>query len=98
MVSIAATRAGAFILAIANIIGGNTLDTPLVGVADIAYRPEAIYGTVSEEASLIAGPTTLATAVIVLSMLHRERHGVANIGLESAVVVALYASAVLLIL
>jgi cation:H+ antiporter len=98
VVSIAAIRAGALTLAVSNIIGGNTSDTLLVGIADIAYRPGAIYGAVGEEASLIAGFTTLATAVIVLGMLHRERHGIANIGMESAVVIAIYAVAVLLIL
>jgi cation:H+ antiporter len=98
VVSIAAIRAGALTLAVSNIIGGNTFDTLLVGIADIAYRPGAIYGAVGEEASLIAGFTTLATAVIVLGMLHRERHGIANIGMESAVVIAIYAVAVLLIL
>jgi cation:H+ antiporter len=98
VVSIAAVRAGALTLAVGNVIGGNTFDTLLVGVADFAYREGSVYGAVSAQQPLIAALTAAATAVLLLGLLRRERHGVGNIGTESASIIAIYALAVVLIL
>jgi cation:H+ antiporter len=98
VVSIAAIRAGALTLAVANVIGGNTFDTLLVGVADLAYRDGSIYAAVGAESSLVAAVCLVATSVITLGLLRRERHGVGNIGVESVVVLALYAATLLLLL
>jgi cation:H+ antiporter len=98
VVSISAIRAGALTLAVANVIGGNTFDTLLIGVADVFYRDGSIYAAVGDEAALVAAVALVATAVIALGLLRRERHGVGNIGLESAVVLVLYVLTVFLIL
>jgi cation:H+ antiporter len=102
VVSIAAIRAGALTLAVANVIGGNTFDTLLVtllvGVADIAYREGSVYGAVGPDQTVMAGIALVATTVIVLGLLRRERHGLGNIGVESAVVLVLYAGAAALVL
>jgi cation:H+ antiporter len=98
VVSIAAIRSGALTLAVANVIGGNTFDTLLVGVADVFYRDGSIYAAVGDEAMLVAAVALVATAVITLGLLRRERHGVGNIGVESVVVLVLYAVALVLVL
>ncbi len=98
VVSISAIRAGALTLAVANVIGGNTFDTLLVGLADVFYREGSIYAAVGDESALAAAVALVATAVITLGLLRRERHGVGNIGLESAVVLVLYALTVFFIL
>jgi cation:H+ antiporter len=97
VVSISAIRAGALTLAVANVIGGNTFDTLLVGLADVFYRDGSIYAAVGDEAILVAGIAVVATAVVTLGLLRRERHGVGNIGVESVVVLVLYAATVLLV-
>jgi cation:H+ antiporter len=98
VVSIAAVRAGALTLAVANVIGGNTFDTLLVGVADVAYRDGSVYAAVGDEAAAVAAVALVATAIITLGMLRRERHGVGNMGMESLVVLGLYAATVVLVL
>lgn len=91
VVSISAIRAGALTLAVGNVIGGNTFDTLLVGVADVAYRDGSVYGAVGDEPPLLAAIAVVATGAIVLGLLRRERHGVINIGTESVAVLVLYA-------
>jgi cation:H+ antiporter len=98
VVSISAVRSGALTLAVANVIGGNTFDTLLVGVADVAYREGSIYAAVGQETALVAAVALVATAVVTLGLLRRERHGVGNIGVESVVVLILYGATVLLVL
>jgi cation:H+ antiporter len=90
VVSVVAIRAGALTLAVANVIGGNTFDTLLVAVADVAYRDGSVYAEVGTEPALVAAVTIVATAILAIGLLRRERHGVANIGTESALVLGLY--------
>ncbi|GGI07676.1 sodium:calcium antiporter [Egicoccus halophilus] len=97
VVSIAAIRAGALTLAVGNVIGGNTFDTLLVVVADIAYRDGSVYAAVGSSAPLVTALALVATAVITLGLLRRERHGVGNIGVESVVVLLLYVGAIALV-
>jgi cation:H+ antiporter len=98
VVAIAAVRAGALTLAVGNVIGGNTFDTLLVGVADVAYREGSVYTAVSAEQSLLAAIGVVATAVIILGLLRREQYGLANIGVESVAVLVLYAAAVVVVI
>jgi cation:H+ antiporter len=97
VVSISAVRAGALTLAVANVIGGNTFDTLLVGAADVVYREGSIYAAAGDDAALVAAVALVATAVLTLGLLRRERHGVGNIGVESVVVLALYAGTALVV-
>lgn len=97
VVGVSAVRRGALTLAVGNVIGGNTFDTLLVGVADVAYREGSAYEAVSGAQSLYVGLGILMTAVLILGLLRRERYGVGNIGMESAIVLALYAFGVILV-
>jgi cation:H+ antiporter len=98
VVSISAIRSGALTLAVGNVIGGNTFDALLVGAADVAYRDGSVYAAVGGEQALLAAIAVVATGVLIMGLLRRERHGVANIGVESVVVLVLYAVAVVLVL
>lgn len=97
VVSLAAVRAGALTLAVANVIGGNTFDTLLVVVADAVYVDGPIYADVGTAPTLVATLSLVATAILVLGLLRRERHGVGNIGVESVAVLGIYALAFVLV-
>jgi cation:H+ antiporter len=97
VVSISAIRAGALTLAVGNVVGGNTFDTLLVVAADVAYRPGPVYSAVGPEQAFVAAVSVIATAVLVLGLLRRERHGAGNIGFESVLVLLLYAVVVLVL-
>lgn len=96
VVGVSAVRRGALTLAVGNVIGGNTFDTLLVGVADVAYREGSVYTVVSGTQSLYVGLAILMTGVVLLGLLRRECYGIAGIGSESTAVLILYALGVLL--
>ena len=90
VIAITAVRLGALTLAIGDIIGGNAFDTLFIAVSDIAYRQGSIYTGISHIEKFWLAVTILMTGVILMGLLHRERHGIANIGWESAIVLVLY--------
>lgn len=98
VVSVAAIRRGALALAVGTVIGGNSFDTLLMVVADLAYSPGPVYADLGPATSLLVAVCIAMTSILILGMLRRQRHGVANIGTESAAVLALYAGAGLLLL
>lgn len=98
VVSVSAVRRGALTLAVGNVIGGNSFDTLMVGTADVAYRDGSAYAAVGSQQTLLAAVGIVMTAVMVIGLLRRQRHGVVNIGTESVVVVAFYVGAVIVIL
>ncbi len=88
--TIAAVRRGALTLAIGGIFGGNMFDMLFIATADIAYRGGSIYHAVSDRPYFLMVLALLMTVVLLLGMLRRERHGIANIGFESVLVLAFY--------
>ena len=88
--TIAAVRRGALTLAVGGIIGGNMFDVLFIAAADVAYRDGSIYHAVSNLPYFLTALSILMTMVLLLGMLRRERYGIANIGFESALVLALY--------
>lgn len=98
VVGISAVRRGALTLAVGNVIGGNTFDTMLVGVADVAYRDGSVYAAAGAAHTPFVGLAILMTGVIILGLLRRERHGVGNIGSESVAVLVLYALGIAFVL
>lgn len=97
VVGISAVRRGALTLAVGNVIGGNTFDTMMVGVADVAYRDGSVYTEVSAAQSFYVGLAVLMTAVLILGLLRRERYGIGKIGWESAAVLVLYALGIMVV-
>jgi cation:H+ antiporter len=91
--AVAAVRRGALTLAVGGVIGGNGFDTLFAAVADVVYRPGSLYHAApsggSREVALVAGAIVM-TAVLLVGLLRRERHGPAGIGLESVAVLMIY--------
>lgn len=98
VVSVAAVRRGALVLAVGNVIGGNTFDTLLMVVADVSYLDGTVYAASGPSMQVLVTIAIAMTTVLILGMLRRQRHGVGNIGTESAAVLALYLTAAWLIL
>lgn len=88
--TVAAVRRGALTLAMGGIFGGNMFDMLFIASADAAYRDGSIYHAVSDRPYFMMALSVLMTVVLLLGMLRRERHGIANIGFESAMVLVLY--------
>jgi cation:H+ antiporter len=91
--SIAAVRQGALTLAVAAVIGGNTFDLMLVPVSDLAYRGGSVYHAIGGQDLLVLGFAVVMSGVLLVGMVRREKIGVARMGLESFLVLALYLSA-----
>ncbi len=92
VIAITAVRMKALTLAVGDIIGGNTFDTLFISASDIAYRQGSIYKDISDNEIFWLAMTILMTGVLLMGLLHRQRHGIANIGWESFLVILLYFS------
>ena len=95
--SVAAVRRGALTLAVGDILGGNCFDVLFIAASDIAFRRGSIYAAVGGDELFVIALTIVLTGVLVLGLLRREKHGIANIGFESALVLALYAGGFVLL-
>lgn len=90
IIAVTAVRMGALNLAVGDIIGGNAFDTLFVAISDMAYRAGPIYGAISNAEVLWLAITILMTAVLLMGLLYRERHGIGNIGVESLLLSVIY--------
>lgn len=90
VVAIAAVRRGALALAVGDILGGNAFDVLFLAAADVAYRGGSIYGAVSATEVFWVALAILLVGVLLVGLLRREKHGIANIGFESVLVLTLY--------
>lgn len=90
VIAITAVRLKSLTLAVGDIIGGNTFDTLFIAASDIAYRKGSIYISITHIELFWLAVTILMTGIILMGLLHRERHGIANIGWESFLVFLLY--------
>lgn len=89
--SIAAVRRGALTLAVGGILGGNAFDTLFLAFSDVAYRQGSLYHAMPQEAVFTIAMSVLMTSVLLLGLLRREKLGLAGIGFESSLILALYA-------
>lgn len=88
--SVAAVRQGSPTLAVGGIIGGNAFDVLFLAFADVAYRPGSLYHAVEHQQLFLLALSVVLTAVLEMGMLRRERRGLANIGAEGVLLLALY--------
>ena len=88
--AVAAVRRGALALAVGDILGGNAFDVLFLAMSDVAWRGGSLYHALATEDVFMIGMAILLTGVLLLDMLRRERHGVGNIGFESALMLAIY--------
>lgn len=89
-----AVRRGALQLAVGGIIGGNTFDTLFLVFSDAAYREGSLYHAVGTEDTYWLATGILMTGVLLAGLLVRQRQGPGRIGVESVLLVVIYASAV----
>lgn len=92
--SIAAVRQGSLTLAVGGIIGGNAFDVLFLAFSDLAYRDGSIYQTLTRGHILLLSLAIVMTAILLLGLLRREKHGIAGIGFESVLILVIYAAAV----
>ena len=95
--SVAAVRRGALTLAVSGIIGGNCSDVLFVAFSDFAYRGGSIYHAITKHQIFIISLTILMSAILLLGLLRREKHGIGNIGFESFFILILYLGGFLLV-
>jgi len=88
---IAAVRMGALTLAVSDIMGGNAFDVIFLAVADFAYRDGSIYHGMGPRPTFLVMLTILLTSILLMGLIRRERHGIANIGFESFLLLVIYA-------
>ncbi len=95
--SIAAVRQGALSLAVGGILGGNAFDTLFAAVADTVYRKGSIYHAATSREITLVALTLVMVGVLVMGLLQREKRGIANIGFESFLVLAIYILAMVML-
>lgn len=89
----AAVRRGALQLAVGGIIGGNAFDVLFLTLSDISYRDGSLYHAIAPGDLFWLVVGMAMTAVLLLGLIVRERQGPANIGSESALLLAIYGAA-----
>ena len=97
VIAVTAVRLRSLTLAVGDIIGGNTFDTLFIAASDIVYRAGPIYQGVSLIEYFWLAITILMTGIILMGLLHREKHGIANIGWESFLICVLYVASLVYI-
>lgn len=95
--AIAAVKLGALTLAVSDIMGGNAFDVIFLAVADVAYREGSVYHAMGGRPTFLIMLTILLTSVLLLGLIRREKHGIANIGFESVLLLLIYAGGFLVI-
>ena len=92
--TLVAVRRGALQLAVGGIIGGNTFDTLFLVASDVAYRDGSLYHAVGTHDLYWLATGLLMTAILLGGLILRQRKGPAHIGIESILLLAVYATAI----
>ncbi|TQS71338.1 sodium:calcium antiporter [Rhodobacteraceae bacterium] len=92
--TLTAVRRGALQLAIGGIIGGNTFDTLFLVFSDAAYREGSLYHAVGMSDLYWLATGLLMTTILLAGLILRQKDGPARIGIESVLMIAVYATAV----
>jgi cation:H+ antiporter len=95
--ALAAVRMGALTLAVGDILGGNAFDALIIAFTDWSYPGVSVFRAAGPDQIFLLALTVLLTSVLLMGMLHREKHGIVNIGLESFMVLLLYTGAYILL-
>lgn len=69
-----------------------------LALADTAYRPGSIYHAMTGAQVFLIVLAMLMTTALLLGLLRRETHGIANVGFESALIMALYAGGLVILI
>lgn len=95
--AIAAVRRGALTLAIAAILGGNTLDVLNVAIGDVFYAGGSIYHAASPDSLFLTTASILMTVIVVTGLLVRQNRGPARVGFEGIGLALAYGATVLVL-
>ncbi|PZG00774.1 sodium:calcium antiporter [Micromonospora deserti] len=90
--AIAAVRRGAVTLAIAAVLGGNSLDVLALVAGDLAYRHGSIYHSAGNEELLATTTSLFMTATLLGGLLIRQTCGWGRLGFEGVLLLASYAA------
>lgn len=93
--TIVAVRQGALTLAVGGILGGNAFDSLLVAIADTVYSAGSIYHALTPDQIFLMGLTIIMTGILLMGLIRREQHGIANIGFESFSILLFYLGGIL---
>ncbi|MDT9591891.1 hypothetical protein RDV89_02345 [Nocardioides zeae] len=92
--TIAAVRRGATTLAVAAILGGNSLDALNLAVGDAFYGGGSIYHAASDGQLFVTVASLFMTAVLLGGLLVRQRTGPGRVGFEGVGLAVAYAGVV----
>lgn len=95
VIAITAIRLGSLTLAVGDIVGGNAFDTLFIAVSDMFYRQGPIYAGIAPAEKVWLATAMLMNAVLLMGLMYRQRRGIANIGIESALILVIYIGSVL---
>jgi cation:H+ antiporter len=96
--SIAAVRRGALTLAVGGILGGNAFDTLFTAASDVAYREGSIYHAMPDSFLFWVALPMIMNSVLLMGLIRRQKRGPGRIGMESMVLIVLYATSVIMLL
>lgn len=88
--AIAAVRRGAATLAVAAVLGGNSLDALNLVVGDLAYREGSIYHAAGVQELFVTTTALFMTAILLGGLLVRQVRGWARLGFEGIVLLGTY--------
>ncbi|MFV2018660.1 sodium:calcium antiporter [Micromonospora sp. LOL_023] len=92
--AIAAVRRGAVTLAVAAILGGNSIDALNLVVGDLFYRGGSIYHAVGPDELFLTTSAMLMTTVLLGGLLARQVRGWGKLGFEGTLLLGGYLAVV----
>ncbi|WP_321368260.1 hypothetical protein [uncultured Desulfuromusa sp.] len=95
--TIVAIRIGALTLAVSNIFGTNCFNMLVVAAADVGYAHGSIYHDMAPVQMIWGLVSILMTAILLMGLVRRETYGIGRIGFESALILSVYAVALVVV-
>lgn len=92
--AITAVRQGALTLAVAAVIGGNSLDALNLVVGDLAFRGGSLFHAATPDQLFLTVAALLMTTVLLGGLLVRQRKGWWRLGFDGVLLVAIYAGTI----
>ncbi|MFD6952841.1 cation transporter [Nocardiopsis sp. TSRI0078] len=92
--AVAAVRRGAMTLAVAAVIGGNSLDVLNLAVGDAFYRRGSLFHAATADELFLTAGALLMTVVLLAGLILRQVRGWGRIGFEGVLLIVVYAGIV----
>ncbi|MBI4497553.1 MAG: hypothetical protein HY689_06640 [Chloroflexi bacterium] len=88
--TVSSVRLGAYSMAVSNVFGSNAFGLALLFWADVFYRQDAVFTTVTTVHIFVGAMGLLATAVYLVGIVERKNVAVLRLGIDSLVVLGIY--------